>query len=167
MGNSLQILRRVLLQNELFLPYQETLFGGSATSGPAGSALFWLNSQDPVTTQVWREPLALQLANASVASEENFSAALNDLQTAIDSVPSPTAPTPQALREWNPGTVEEWQQRMDGNHNISVELGILQGQIQGVITESQFGGGYAPCTNCKSVARYSWDLLRPSEHRPP
>ena len=119
-----------LATNELFLPYQETLFGGSATSGPAGSALFWLNSQDPVTTQVWREPLALQLANASVASEENFSAALTDLQTAIDSVPSPTAPTPQALREWNPGTVEEWQQRMDGNHNISAELGILQGQIQ-------------------------------------
>ena len=119
-----------LATNELFLPYQETLFGGSATSGPAGSALFWLNSQDPVTTQVWREPLALQLANASVASEENFSAALNDLQTAIDSVPSPTAPTPQSLREWNPGTVEEWQQRMDGNHNISAELGILQGQIQ-------------------------------------
>ena len=119
-----------LATNELFLPYQETLFGGSATSGPAGSALFWLNSQDPVTTQVWREPLALQLANASVASEENFTAALTDLQTAIDSVPSPSAPTPQALREWNPGTVEEWQQRMDGNHNISAELGILQGQIQ-------------------------------------
>jgi len=119
-----------LATNELFLPYQETLFGGSATSGPAGSALFWLNSQDPVTTQVWREPLTLQLANVSIASEENFSAALNDLQTAVDSVPSPIAPTPQELREWNPGTVEEWQQRMDGNHNISAELGILQGQIQ-------------------------------------
>ena len=119
-----------LATNELFLPYQETLFGGSATSGPAGSALFWLNSQDPVTTQVWREPLALQLANVSFASEDNFCAALNDLQTAIDSVPSPTAPTPQALREWNPCTVEEWQQRMDGNHNISAELGILQSQIQ-------------------------------------
>ena len=119
-----------LATNELFLPYQETLFGGSATSGPAGSALFWLNSQDPVTTQVWREPLTLQLANVSVASEDNFSAALNDLQTAVDSVPSPIAPTPQELREWNPGTVEEWQQRMDGNHNISAELGILQGQIQ-------------------------------------
>ena len=122
-----------LATNELFLPYQETLFAGSATSGPAGSALFWLNSQDPVTTQVWRELLTLQLTNVSVASEENFTAALNDLEDAVDSVPSPVAPTPQELREWNPGTVQEWQQRMDGNRNISAELGILQGQIQGLL----------------------------------
>ena len=122
-----------LATNELFLPYQETLFGGSATSGPAGSALFWLNSQDPVTTQVWRELLTLQLANVSVASEENFTAALTDLEDAVDSVPSPVAPTPQELREWNPGTVQEWQQRMDGNRNISAELDILQGQIQGLL----------------------------------
>ncbi len=122
-----------LATNELFLPYQETLFGGSATSGPAGSALFWLNSQDPVTTQVWRELLTLQLANVSVASEENFTAALTDLEDAVDSVPSPVAPTPQELREWNPGTVQEWQQRMDGNRNISAELGMLQGQIQGLL----------------------------------
>ena len=127
------ILEAELMTNELFLPYQEPLFGGSATSGPAGSALFWLNTQDPVTTQEWRDNLALNLANVTVSSEENFSSALNDLQAAVDSIPSPIAPEPQELIDWNPGAVEVWQQRMDDNLNITAELGILQGQIQALV----------------------------------
>ena len=127
------IIEAELMTNELFLPYQEPLFGGSATSGPAGSALFWLNTQDPVTTQEWRDNLALNLANVTVSSEENFSSALNDLQTAVDSIPSPLAPEPQELIDWNPGAVEVWQQRMDDNLNITAELGILQGQIQALV----------------------------------
>ena len=127
------IIEAELMTNELFLPYQEPLFGGSATSGPAGSALFWLNTQDPVTTQEWRDNLALNLANVTVSSEENFSSALNELQAAVDSIPSPVAPEPQELIDWNPGAVEVWQQRMDDNLNITAELGILQGQIQALV----------------------------------
>ena len=127
------IIEAELMTNELFLPYQEPLFGGSATSGPAGSALFWLNTQDPVTTQEWRDNLALNLANVTVSSEENFSSALNDLQAAVDSIPSAIAPEPQELIDWNPGAVEVWQQRMDDNLNITAELGILQGQIQALV----------------------------------
>ncbi len=119
-----------LSTNEYFLQYQEPLFGGSATSGAAGSALFWLNTQDPVTTQPWRDTLSQHLANVTVVSEENFTIALNDLQGAIDAIPAPVAPSPQALRDWNPGAVTEWQQRMDSNLNISEELGALLGQIQ-------------------------------------
>ena len=81
-----------LSTDETFLPYHEPLFGGKATSGPAGSAVFWLNTQDPVTTQEWRDTLSNQLANATVADEENFTAALNDLATAIAMIPSPRGP---------------------------------------------------------------------------
>lgn len=121
-----------LSTNEDFLPYQEPLFGGSSTNGPAGSALFWLNTQDPVTTQAWRDTLSFHIGNVTAASEENFTVALRDLQGAIDSIPSPVAPTPQELLDWNPGAVTEWQDRMDSNLNISGELGALLGQIQGL-----------------------------------
>lgn len=119
-----------LSTNEDFLPYQEPLFGGSSTNGPAGSALFWLNTQDPVTTQAWRDTLSFHIGNVTAASEENFTVALRDLRGAIDSIPSPVAPTPQELLDWNPGAVTEWQDRMDSNLNISDELGALLGQIQ-------------------------------------
>ena len=121
-----------LTSNEMFLPYQEPLFGGSATSGPAGSALFWLTTQDPITTQTWRDDLSIHLANTTIASEENFTNALNDLQRSIDAIPSPVAPTAQDLRDWNPGDVIDWQARIENQSNISPELGALLGQIQGL-----------------------------------
>lgn len=123
-----------LSTDETFLPYHEPLFGGKATSGPAGSAVFWLNTQDPVTTQEWRDALSNQLANATVADEENFTAALNDLATAIAMIPSPRGPTAQELIDWQPGEVNSWQLRMDDNLSIATELGVLQGQIQGLIS---------------------------------
>ena len=124
-----------LSTDETFLPYHEPLFGGKATNGPAGSALFWLNTQDPVTTQEWRNELTVQLANATVADSENFSAALDDLSAAIAMIPSPRAPTAQELIDWQPGDVHLWQQRMNDNLSIVTELGVLQGQIQGLISQ--------------------------------
>ena len=123
-----------LSTDETFLPYHEPLFGGKATSGPAGSAVFWLNTQDPVTSQEWRDTLSNQLANATVADEDNFTAALNDLATAIAMIPSPRGPTAQELIDWQPGEVNSWQLRMDDNLSIAAELGILQGQIQELIS---------------------------------
>ena len=52
------------------------------------------------------------------------------MQATIDAVPAPLAPSAQALRDWNPGAVTDWQDRMDANLNISDELGALLGQIQ-------------------------------------
>jgi len=124
-----------LSTDETFLPYHEPLFGGKATNGPAGSALFWLNTQDPVTTQEWRNELTVQLANATVADGENFSAALDDLSAAIAMIPSPRAPSAQELIDWQPGDVHLWQQRMNDNLSIVTELGVLQGQIQGLISQ--------------------------------
>ena len=124
------IIEAELSTNDAFLPYHEPLFGGSSTSGPAGSALFWLNTQDPITTQTWRDALSMHIANTTVASEENFTIALSDLQATIDAVPAPMAPSAQALRDWNPSAVTDWQDRMDANLNISDELGALLGQIQ-------------------------------------
>tara|TARA_B110000444_G_C18850580_1_gene605241 strand:- start:5528 stop:8296 length:2769 start_codon:yes stop_codon:yes gene_type:complete len=123
-----------LSTDETFLPYHEPLFGGKATSGPAGSAVFWLNTQDPVTSQEWRDTLSNQLANATVADEDNFTAALNDLATAIAMIPSPRGPTAQELIDWQPGEVNSWQLRMDDNLSIAAELGVLQGQIQELIS---------------------------------
>ena len=56
-----------LSTNERFLDFQEPLFGGSATSGPAGSALFWLNTQDPITTRVWRDSLSIESSIGSAS----------------------------------------------------------------------------------------------------
>ncbi len=123
-----------LSTDETFLPYHEPLFGGKATSGPAGSAVFWLNTQDPVTSQEWRDTLSNQLANATVADEDNFTAALNDLAAAIAMIPSPRGPTAQELIDWQPGEVNSWQLRMDDNLSIAAELGVLQGQIQELIS---------------------------------
>ena len=122
-----------LTTDETFLPYHEPLFGGKATSGPAGSALFWITTQDPVTTQEWRDSLSAQLTNATLADEDNFTAALEDLSAAIAMIPSPRGPTAQELIDWQPGEVNSWLQRMDDNMSISEELGALQGQIQGLI----------------------------------
>ena len=123
-----------LSTDETFLAYHEPLFGGKATSGPAGSALFWLNTQDPVTTQEWRDALGIHLANVTVADENNFTAALNDLAAVIATIPSPRGPTAQELIDWQPGEVNAWQLRMDDNLSIEAELGTLQGQIQGLIS---------------------------------
>ena len=123
-----------LSTDETFLPYHEPLFGGKATSGPASSALFWLNTQDPITTQDWRDSLAIHLANVTVADEDNFSAAMNDLASAIGMIPSPRGPTAQELIDWQPGEVNSWQLRMDNNLSIAAELGALQGQIQGLVS---------------------------------
>ena len=123
-----------LSTDETFLPYHEPLFGGKATSGPASSALFWLNTQDPITTQDWRDSLAIHLANVTVADEDNFSAAMNDLASAIAMIPSPRGPTAQELIDWQPGEVNSWQLRMDNNLSIAAELGALQGQIQGLVS---------------------------------
>ncbi|MDB2540098.1 MMPL family transporter [Candidatus Poseidoniales archaeon] len=123
-----------LSTDETFLPYHEPLFGGKATSGPAGSAVFWLNTQDPVTSQEWRDTLSNQLANATVADEDNFTAALNDLAAAVAMIPSPRGPTAQELIDWQPGEVNSWQLRMDDNLSIAAELGVLQGQIQELIS---------------------------------
>ena len=125
----LAIIEAEMMSNELFLPYHEPLFGGSATNGPAGSALFWLNTQDAVTTEEWRNQLSLHIENLRVASEENFSTSLADLQEAISSVPAPVAPGAEELRNWNPGEVTEWQERIDLQENISAELGLLFGQV--------------------------------------
>ena len=124
------IIEAELLTNDLFLQYQEPLFAGSATTGPAGSAVFWLNTQDPMTTQGWRESLSIHIDNTTFASEENFTFALADLQAAIDVIPSPTPPSAQSLLDWEPGDVTAWQTRMDSNLNISDELSALLGQIQ-------------------------------------
>ena len=97
---------------------------------PCRISSVWLNTQDPITTQTWRDALSMHLANTTVASEENFTIALSDLQATIDAVPAPMAPSAQALRDWNPGAVTDWQDRMDSNLNISDELGALLGQIQ-------------------------------------
>ena len=137
-----------LASNELFLPYQEPLFGGSATSGPAGSVLFWLNTQDPVTTQKWRDQLSMHLANTTSASEENFTTALSDLQEAVNAVPIPMAPSADDLHNWNPGNVTEWQTRIQTGSNISTELGVLLGQIQALeqSRENTTGAGVVVAT---------------------
>ena len=98
----LAMIEAMMLNNSNFEPYHYPLFGTQANNGPAGQAMQWMALQDEDTASLWLTDMQTAAVEVLTANDDaNLSAALGNLSSAAENVPSVEPVTPERLLAWD------------------------------------------------------------------
>ena len=128
----LAILEAILLENPDLNEYQYPLFGIQANSGMASAAMQWHNLQDINSASAWISDMNSAISGVANSNNSTLQANLEILSTTSNSIPSPSAITGEELRAWQPQNPTDWLNRLDSGNNLSLSLGIMIGQLDGL-----------------------------------
>ena len=97
----------------------------------------WMALQDEDTASLWLTDMQTAAVEVLTANDDaNLSAALGNLSSAAENVPSVEPVTPERLLAWDASEPAAWLARMDTGNDLSDELGMLMGQLS-AMTESR------------------------------
>ena len=125
----LATLEAILLEHPELDEYQYPLYGIQANNGMASAAMQWHNLQDEESASEWITEMYAAISGVANSNNSTLQSNLDILSTTGNSIPSPGVITADELRAWEPGTPAEWIGRLDSGSNLTVELGILIGQL--------------------------------------
>jgi len=124
-----------MIEDERFASHHMPLFGGSAHTGLASSAIFWQRTQDP-SNDNWSDSLESSLLAVLAANSSELSTAITSAQNALSGVPSVYSPDASELNSWEPGVPSEWLSRLDSGENNSEKISVLIG-LSGAIMSNR------------------------------
>ncbi len=128
----------ILLEDQNFTEYGYPLFGTRANSGPASIAMGWELHSDPITAQVWSEPIENALIELESASEgDEREIALDNLEGAMFSIPSPVEIDSSALRSWVPSSPDLWVDRLANGENITQLIVTFSESISAIQSDDE------------------------------
>ena len=128
----------ILLEDSNLSEYGYPLFGTRANSGPASAAIGWELYSDPITAQVWSEPIREALDSLEAASDdEEYGAALDNLEIAMLSVPYPAEINSSTLRSWVPSNPNLWVDRLVSGENISELVATFSQSISSIQSDDE------------------------------
>ncbi|MED5268342.1 MAG: hypothetical protein VYB00_05955, partial [Candidatus Thermoplasmatota archaeon] len=128
----------ILLEDPNLSEYEYPLFGSRANNGPASVAISWELYSDPITAQVWSEPIGEALNDLETASdEEEYEAALDNLEIAMLSVPYPAEINSSTLRSWVPSNPDLWVDRLVSGENISELIATFSKSIGSIQSDDE------------------------------
>ena len=132
----------ILLEDPNLSEYGYPLFGTQANSGPASIAIGWELHSDPITAQVWSEPLEVALNEVELSIDEGeYESALRNLESAMLSIPSPSEIDPSTLRSWVPSDPSLWVGRLANGENISKLISTLSEGISTIQSDDEVFNG--------------------------
>ena len=135
-------LEAILLEDPNLSEYGYPLFGTQANSGPASIAIGWELHSDPITAQVWSEPLEVALNEVELSIDEGeYESALRNLESAMLSIPSPSEIDPSTLRSWVPSDPSLWVGRLANGENISILISTLSEGISTIQSDDEVFNG--------------------------
>ncbi len=129
----LATLEAILLEDTNLQKYQYPLFGVQANNGMASSAIQWQKLQDPVEASSWIAELESAINELKNIDNASLNSHLGNLSNASTNIPSPTAITPEELRNWQPEDPNIWLNRLDSGVNLSSDLQVISGDLDELV----------------------------------